>query len=156
MTDGYATSNGFGLSSEDSKAYLRKLSTESRSYGMAIGLKNAQGILNDVRSDIDFAVNEECSQFSGDCDPYAALIADGKPVIHVEYASHSIQDGQVVLSGDKNVYCLQSTPNYSSTFSTAIKSKNLDGWVMYCDGSWAETKVFPEPLKGGIDCASGQ
>jgi hypothetical protein len=125
---------------------------------MAIGLKNAQGILNDVRADIDFAVNEECSKFEGDCTPYAALIADGKPVLHVEYASHSIEDGHVVLSGDrsseelKNLYCLKGTPSFSNTFSTVIKSMNLNGWVMYCDGTWAETKVIGEPAKGGVDC----
>jgi hypothetical protein len=137
---------------------MRRLSQEAHSYGMAIGLKNAQGILNDVRTDIDFAVNEECSKYDGDCAPYADLIANGKPVLHVEYASHRIENGQVVLSGDrsseelKSLYCLESTPSFSSTFSTVIKSMNLDGWVMYCDGTWGETKVIGEPKKGGVDC----
>jgi hypothetical protein len=32
------------------------------------------------------------------------------------------------------------------SFSTVIKALGLDGWVMYCDGSWATTYSTKPPL----------
>lgn len=158
------------LTAEDAKTYLRKLSTEAHSYGMAIGLKNSQGILNDVRGDIEFAVNEECATYD-ECAAYQTLLSEngGKPVFHVEYAKYSVGDNRkVVLRGDssklrgkssdelKSQFCLGSNSGSSTTFSTVIKQKALDGFVLYCDDTWTVTQVIPEPMKGRTDCpASG-
>jgi hypothetical protein len=126
--------------------------------GMSIGLKNAQSLLatDGVIDAIQFAVNEECVTQS-DCAPYDPLIAAGKPVFHVEYVTYSVKNGNPVLkSSDSNLsklgsdalkakLCLQGSSE-GSTFSTIIKTLDLDGFVEYCDGSWANT-----PSSGGSD-----
>jgi hypothetical protein len=56
--DGYDNGSNFGLTQADGVNYIKKLAQEARSYGMSIGLKNAQAILPSVINDIQYAVNE--------------------------------------------------------------------------------------------------
>jgi hypothetical protein len=56
--DGYDNGSNFGLTQQDGVNYIKKLANEARSYGMSIGLKNAQSILPMVLDVIQFAVNE--------------------------------------------------------------------------------------------------
>jgi hypothetical protein len=150
---------GFSLTKSNSITYLKTLAATAKSYSLATGLKNAQEILPSVRSVIQFAVNEECVGDS-DCTSYDDFLSPasttsgvGKPVLHIEYAERvgnkisSDYDGlQTFSSGAvRSVYCLQAgtaakkekvTP---ALFSTVIKTQNLDGWVMYCDGTTTNT-----------------
>jgi hypothetical protein len=140
---------------------MKKLAAEARSYGISIGLKNAEGILRSVQNDIQYAVNEECN-IGGDCGSYSLLLNRGKPVFHIEYAKYTKdQNGTIVLSAEdgklfgktsdqiKATLCLETTLGARKRFtdeeraqySTVIKTMNLDGWVMYCDGTWGVTKT---------------
>lgn len=58
FNDDFQRGGGFGLTKEDSVAFLTKMAAEARRYGMSIGLKNAEDILPNVTSIIQFAVNE--------------------------------------------------------------------------------------------------
>ncbi|KAF2665475.1 family 114 glycoside hydrolase, partial [Microthyrium microscopicum] len=78
--DGYANDNGVGLSEKGATTYLKKLAAEAAKYGMGTGLKNALEILPSVKNQVQFAVNEECVQNSGDCASYKSF---GKPVYHI-------------------------------------------------------------------------
>jgi hypothetical protein len=51
---------------------------------MTVGLKNDLDQVDDLVGDFDFAVNEECARFR-ECDALAPFVAEGKPVLHVEY-----------------------------------------------------------------------
>jgi hypothetical protein len=83
-------------------AYLRKLSAEAAKYGMATGLKNAEELLPQVMSDVQFAVNEQC-QMDGDCAVYNALLDAGKPVFHIEYTTPCLgADGKSALLGSSD------------------------------------------------------
>ena len=127
--DGYSNDNGLGLTQADATAFQKKMATEAHQYGMAIGLKNAEEILPDVKGDIEFAVNEECTK-TGRCSWYLDLLAAGKPVFHIEYGT----------AADMANFCLQSM-SQGQEFDTVIKNLSLDGWVLYCDGSQYTTSA---------------
>jgi endo-alpha-1,4-polygalactosaminidase (GH114 family) len=166
--DGYDNGSNFGLTQQDSITYFKKLATEAHSYGMAIGLKNAQSILPKLINDVQFAVNEECALYDGDCDPYTDLTNAGKPVFHIEYANHNMKNGETIISSNdtdlqgltsdqlKAKLCLKSNKGFSSTFSTTIKALALDGWVLYCDDSSTTTATVSDGVHKGLkDCPNG-
>jgi hypothetical protein len=152
--DGYDNNNGFSpkLTKQNSIDYLNALAKESRQYGMAIGLKNAQAILPAVADVVQFAVNEECVA-NDECSVYESFTngvsSIAKPVLHVEYVEHSgskISSSSPRLKGyssDKlrNILCLED--QRSLKLSTAIRTLSLDGWMMDCDGSVTNTKTKP-------------
>jgi hypothetical protein len=112
---------GLGLTAADSIAYVRKMAATALSYGLAIGLKNSQVILPQVSDVIQFAVNEQCSQYK-ECPLYNSLLASKKPVFNVEYQ--------------------QSTNLCANpSLSTVYKRLSLNGWVRYCDGTEVTTKT---------------
>jgi hypothetical protein len=133
--DGYNNQIGGGvipaLTQADSIAYMDTLSTAASAAGVAIGLKNSLEILQNVSSLVQFAVNEECVDYS-ECGTYSDFVNSGKPVFHIEYTSSS--------KGFSND-CLLSE-SYGSLISTVIKRVNLDSWVKYCDGSTYRTSVL--------------
>lgn len=151
--------NGVGLTKADGIKYIRRLAQEAEKYGMSTGLKNAQGFLPDVAKDIHFAVNEQCAAFSGDCAAYEALISLSKPVFHIEYVYYQASGRQLSITHDpgnandsdpfqgltgdalRNALCLADNSRFHDSFSTVIKTMDLDGFVLYCDqaedGGWA-------------------
>ncbi|KAF2664109.1 hypothetical protein BT63DRAFT_101021 [Microthyrium microscopicum] len=168
FNDDFERGGGFTppLTEADSVDYLRNLSAEAHYYGMAVGMKNAESILANVTDFIEFAVNEECATYSTDedgCMLYVPFLAKGKPVFHFEYVnvnspslfSRGAPSIQSVYKNWANLssadilsyYCLQNNfgfpylPNSTvgAMFSTAVKKLDLGGWVMYCDGTYAET-----------------
>ncbi len=82
--DGYGHDTGFPLKQSDSVNFLRWLSTEAHARGLTVGLKNGIEILSQVASAMDWAINEQCNEYS-ECSQYRAFIASGKPVFNVEY-----------------------------------------------------------------------
>jgi hypothetical protein len=164
--DGYSNGNSFSLSQSDSITYVSQLANYAHSLGMSVGLKNAQEILPSVMDLVQFAVNEECAMSSGDCDPYLDLVAAGKPVFHIEYASkYTINNGKVTISSSeasdlssddlKKKLCLKGT-QYYDTFSTTIKVLSLNSWVLYCDDTWSNTTTVWDGVKKGLkDCPNG-
>jgi hypothetical protein len=104
------------------------------------------------------------------CRPYVPLLQQGKPVFHIEYVQYrSTLDGSQVeirsedarLKGKsseelRQILCLEKAngrikpvgADFGPQFSTVIKVLGLDGFVMYCDGSWAVTTTTPLPADG--------
>jgi len=165
--DGYSNGGGgFSLTQSDSIKYIKRIAAEAASYGMSTGLKNAQEILSSVSSEVQFAVNEQCAS-GGDCTSYNSFLDRGKPVFHIEYADYTINaDGSVALSSSAlpgsstdqilASYCLQNADSerkgkgaalavapkvhakaLGQQLSTVTKVLLLDGFVIYCDKSWA-------------------
>lgn len=131
--------NGGGFSTplakEDSIDLIKWMARQAAGHGMAIGLKNALSIIEDVVEVVQFAVNEECVYWD-ECTEMQAFIDAGKPVFHIEYPDDAGSDGGLD-SGARNQYCKASG---TDGFSTVLKSYDLDGWVQYCDGSIHSTK----------------
>lgn len=42
----------------------------------------------------------------------------------------------------KAAYCFKDNPTQAARFSTSIKTLDLDGWVLYCDGKSATTPTL--------------
>jgi hypothetical protein len=122
IADAYITGGGGGfspaLTASDSTNFLKRMAGMAKSSGMSIGIKNAMEILDSVRDDVQFAVNEGCIIYH-ECNLYDDFIASGKPVFHIE-------DGRPDQAPE---FCSNSKLN------TVIKNSDFDGWVHYCDGS---------------------
>lgn len=114
---------------------MQFLTKEARSYNMSTGLKNAGDVIDPLLSTVDFAVNEQCVEYS-ECAAFAKFIKAGKPVFHIEYPAGAPWIGSAVAKG---IFSRRGKANGSEGFSTVVKKMNLDGWVRYFDGSVANT-----------------
>jgi hypothetical protein len=85
-TDAYQANSGFQISKNDEIAYFSALSDYVHSLGMAIALKNSLELIPSVIAVADFAINEECMQYS-ECDSLNDFINAEKPVFHCEYSA---------------------------------------------------------------------
>lgn len=101
-----------------------------------MGLKNSQGLIDDVKDVVTFAVNEQCAYF-GECYLYNNFLASGKPVYHIEYPD--LPPNSTVRTHD----CEPTPSILPSGLSTVMKSMDLDGRVYYCDGSFDTTETKP-------------
>lgn len=74
----------FKITEADTIAYVRWLAEAAHSRGLAIGLKNAEAIAEEVVDVIDFMVTEECVLYDW-CDAATVVIEHNKPVLAAEY-----------------------------------------------------------------------
>jgi hypothetical protein len=116
--DAYANNSGFNLEGDDQLDYNRFLAAEARARGLSVGLKNDLEQVGDLLADFDWALNEECFEWS-ECDELRPFIQAGKAVFHVEY-------GDAQLAQD---ICPQAN---ELNFDTLIKNYDLDAWRISC------------------------
>lgn len=135
--DGFQNTNGIGLTQADAIDYIRFLASTAAQLGLSMGLKNAGDLIPAVADVTHFAVNEECSTYE-ECAIYAPFVAAGKPVLRIEYP----ESAPDVTDDDRRSIC--EAQGAETGFSTVLKSWDLDGWVMYCDGSTANTPLSSE------------
>ncbi len=83
--DAYTNSSGLPLTHYTQLDYNRFLAAQAHGLGLAIGLKNNVDQLADLVADFDFAVNEQCHEYT-ECGAYKVFIKQGKPVFNAEYA----------------------------------------------------------------------
>jgi len=150
--DGYSNANGFGLTTTDSTNFLKRMAAEAKKYGMSTGLKNALEILPAVLGDIQYAVNEEC-QGGADCTSYRPLLSAGKPVFHIEYVTHSVTDGQVILKSELDGLQGASTETIRSVLCVEKNLQKMvaNGTVSHpaiVDGDAASAKQYSTVIKG--------
>ena len=89
--DAYTNSPGFPLTATTQLDYNRFLAREAKARGLAIGLKNNVDQVAALAPDFDFAVNEQCNEYS-ECGVYTAFTQAGKPVFNAEYMSQWVTD----------------------------------------------------------------
>lgn len=82
--DGYANKSGFPLTASDQLQYNQWLATAAHARGMAVGLKNDLGQVQDLVASFDFEVNEQCFWYK-ECDLLTPFIDANKPVFAIEY-----------------------------------------------------------------------
>ncbi|PMB72475.1 hypothetical protein BM221_002580 [Beauveria bassiana] len=136
--------NNLGLTPQDSIDYLGFLHDEASKYNMALGLKNAADIIDDVMHLVDFSVNEQCAadQENPECESFHKFIEAGKPVFHIEYPPED--DAQTYPDDLREEICARKgSGKGSDEFSTVFKRMNLDGWVQFCNGDIYETALVP-------------
>ncbi|WP_214411189.1 endo alpha-1,4 polygalactosaminidase [Sphaerisporangium fuscum] len=89
--DGYTNKTGFPLKAEDQLAYNTWLANEAHKRGLSVALKNDNAQIPKLLPYFDFALNEQCFEFSecttadnGDYG-YDQFVKAGKAVFEVEY-----------------------------------------------------------------------
>ena len=107
--DGYTNKSGFNLTSQDQLAYNRFIANEAHKRGLAVGLKNDLDQISELVEYFDFAVNEQCFEYS-ECDALLPFINHGKPVLTAEYL-----DKYVNSSSEREAICQESRDNQFST-----------------------------------------
>jgi len=140
--DGYGErGGGVSLKRQDSINFVRFMSSAATKLNLAIGLKNALEMINDVKSVVHFAVNEECVR-ANECPKYRDFASkDRKPVFHIEYPSFDLE--RAVTEFSRRRYCADSQQSsFGHMFHTSIKTKKLDGWVQYCNGQVWKTPTI--------------
>jgi hypothetical protein len=82
--DGYANDSGFPLTADDQLKYNRFLADAAHARGLSIGLKNDLDQVGALQPSFDWALNEQCFQYS-ECDTLRPFAAAGKAVFITEY-----------------------------------------------------------------------
>jgi hypothetical protein len=87
--DGYANRSGFPLTDNDQQVYNASLANLAHAAGLTVALKNDLGQLSSLKPYFDYAINEQCFQYSectnGPPPGYRAFTRAGKAVFQVEY-----------------------------------------------------------------------
>ncbi|KAH7041380.1 glycoside hydrolase superfamily, partial [Microdochium trichocladiopsis] len=137
--DVYNNQNGGGfkpaLTQADSINYIRFLATEAKKYDMAMGLKNAIEIVPSVIDWVQFAVNEECTAYKGDCETLGMFVDGGKPVFHIEYPDEDKYYEGPTKGFPASVRAQHCAAAGEPGFSTIIATYDLSGWVQWCDAA---------------------
>lgn len=82
--DGYANRTGFPLTAADQIAYNKFLAQAAHARGLSVGLKNDVDQIDQLVSDFDWALNEECFTYH-ECSSYKPFLDAAKAVFQVEY-----------------------------------------------------------------------
>jgi hypothetical protein len=87
--DGFTNGTGFSLTASDQLDFNRFIAAEAHARGLSVGLKNDGDQIDALVDAFDWALNEECFEWAGDCDQLAPFIAAGKAVFQTEYGGAS-------------------------------------------------------------------
>ena len=108
--------SGFKVTAAQQVDFNRTMAIVAHSHGMAVGLKNDVAQLTQLEPWFEFAINEQCSQYS-ECSGYDAWIAAGKAVAQVEYSAGlaafcpaAIAAGRSAIKKDLALLALPYTP----------------------------------------------
>ena len=110
LVDSYTNQTGFPLTAADQLRYNLMLAGLAHGLGLSIGLKNDLGQVPQLVGVFDFAIDEQCFQYS-ECDRLTPFVKAGKAVFEVEYQ----------LSNDQ--FCAQAN---AMGFSAMRKNTALD------------------------------
>lgn len=78
--------SGFKVTKAQQVEFNRAMAAVAHFYGLAVGLKNDVAQLTQLQPYFEFAINEQCSQYS-ECSGYDAWTSAGKAVAQVEYTA---------------------------------------------------------------------
>jgi hypothetical protein len=87
--DGYQNDTGFPLTANDQLAFDAGLAADAHARGLSVGLKNDLDQIGDLLGDVDWALDEQCFQYS-ECDLLAPFVTAHKAVFEVEYGAPSL------------------------------------------------------------------
>lgn len=86
--DGYANSTGFPLKASDQLTFNKAIAAIAHDQGLSVGLKNDVDQLEALRPAFDWAMNEQCYQYS-ECSGYNTWTFTQKAVVEVEYSGRT-------------------------------------------------------------------
>jgi hypothetical protein len=114
--DAYANDSGFPLTADDQLRFNRFLAGAAHARGLSIGLKNDLEQVAALEPDFDWALNEQCFQYS-ECERLQPFSRAGKAVFVVEYEL------------DPSAFCPRAQ---SAGFMAMRKHLELDAWRQPC------------------------
>jgi hypothetical protein len=114
--DGYSNSSGFPLTATDQLSYNRSIAAAAHARGLSVGLKNDLDQAATLQPDFDWALNEQCYQYS-ECDSLQPFARAGKAVFIAEYDL------------DPSAFCAQAQ---ASGYMAIRKHLELDAWRESC------------------------
>ena len=82
--DGYSNSTGFTISAATQELFNASIANLAHQKGLSVALKNDVDQVADLEPYFDFAVNEQCFEYS-ECDTLQPFVSAGKAVLNVEY-----------------------------------------------------------------------
>jgi hypothetical protein len=108
---------GFAITYQDEKSWYLEIAKQAHARNLSVGMKNGIEIIDsDLVSAFDWALNEECFQYS-ECGALSQFVQAGKAVFQVEY------------QGDPSSFC----PSANALgFSSMEKRLALDSWRSTC------------------------
>jgi len=115
--DGYANETGFDITGADQLAFNRFIAREAHDRNLSVGLKNDLDQIDELVDFYDFAVNEQCFEYS-ECEKLLPFINAGKPVLNAEYSQEYADD-----AAGRSELCRKSS---RLQFSTLILPLDLD------------------------------
>jgi hypothetical protein len=107
--DGYEASTGFPLTSADQISFNSFIAAQAHARGLSVGLKNDIDQATALQPYFDWALNEQCNEYS-ECSSLNVFITAGKAVFNAEY------------SGSASSVCPKMV---TSKFSSLIKDLDL-------------------------------
>jgi hypothetical protein len=123
--DAFQNQPGFSLGPDTQLDYNRFIAGEAHARGLAVGLKNDVDQLAALEPEFDFAVNEQCNEFT-ECGGYSVFTGKGKPVFNAEYQANWVND----LTA-RSALCAASR---TAGLRTLVLPLELDGSFRYsCD-----------------------
>ena len=108
---------GLSLTAQDQLVYNRWVANEAHAIGLSVGLKNDVGQLAELVDSFDWALNEQCFQYS-ECGGYSVFVNQDKAVFGVEYV------------GDPRIFCPQAK---ALGLSWLKKQLSLLAWRQGCE-----------------------
>lgn len=84
--DGYTNSTGFPLTGSQQIVFNRAIADLAHAHGLSVALKNDVDQLVQLLPWFDYAVNEQCQQYS-ECGGYDLWIDAGRAVFQIEYSA---------------------------------------------------------------------
>lgn len=120
--DGYSNNSGFNLTASDQLTFNKFIANEAHKRGLSVGLKNDLDQINELVNYFDFAVNEQCFEYS-ECDSLLPFINNGKPVFNTEYLNKYIKN-----EVERNALCNESI---KIRFSTLLLPLELNDDFRY-------------------------
>jgi hypothetical protein len=119
--DSRTNNPGFPITAQDQQGFIKTLAQEAHARGMAYALKNDLDEVTQLLPSVDFAVNEECFQYS-ECDLLKPFVAAGKAVFQVEYTAGTLSQTGATVCPQANAL----------DFDTLIKHIELDAPRFSC------------------------
>jgi hypothetical protein len=120
--DGYSNNSGFTLTASDQLDFNRFMAKEAHARKLSIGLKNDLNQIKQLVDDFDFAVNEQCFEYS-ECAQLTPFIQKNKAVLNAEYKQHYVTNPVA-----RKALCKQSK---ALEYSTLILPHNLNDSFRY-------------------------
>jgi len=120
--DGYSNSTGFPLSAQDQLNYNEWIANTAHSLGLSVGLKNDVDQTSQLEPYFDWALDEQCNQYS-ECNTEKVFTDADKAVFNAEY-------------GSSTSFC---AADIAAHINGVRFSVNLDGSTYAPCGGWSGT-----------------